>query len=390
MKVDYINRKIEDVIREASEYYSVITITGPRQSGKSTLLKHLFPSYKEYSMKDVNIRDFALNDPVAFLQQTSEGMFIDEIQKAPVLMEYIQGIVDRNPDRKFLLTGSSNFEMMRDLSESLAGRSGVFELMPMSLSETKIYRTNRTLSQQLFEGLYPAVSAGKNKAEFFYPSYVKTYLEKDVRDLLNVQNQMQFMRFMKLCAARIGSIFNASELASEVGVDVKTIIRWLSVLQASYIVTILPPYYENISKRLVKSPKIYFNDTGLACYLLDIESPKQLDRDKMRGALFENMIVMEIIKHRYNQGKEGGVFFYRDSNQNEVDILLKQDGEITALEIKSSMTYNTSFEKTLKQLPDWIKTPVVKKAVIYSGDYENRVADIRLLNYDNLELIIDD
>lgn len=388
MKVDYINRKIEDVIREASEYYSVITITGPRQSGKSTLLKHLFPSYKEYSMKDVNIRDFALNDPVAFLQQTSEGMFIDEIQKAPVLMEYIQGIVDRNPDRKFLLTGSSNFEMMRDLSESLAGRSGVFELIPMSLSETKIYRTNRTLSQQLFEGLYPAVSAGKNKAEFFYPSYVKTYLEKDVRDLLNVQNQMQFMRFMKLCAARIGSIFNASELASEVGVDVKTIIRWLSVLQASYIVTILPPYYENISKRLVKSPKIYFNDTGLACYLLDIESPKQLDRDKMRGALFENMIVMEIIKHRYNQGKEGGVFFYRDSNQNEVDILLKQDGEITALEIKSSMTYNTSFEKTLKQLPDWIKTPVVKKAVIYSGDYENRVADIKLLNYDNLEMVI--
>lgn len=388
MKVDYINRKIEDVIHEASEYYSVITLTGPRQSGKSTLLKHLFPSYKEYSMKDVNIRDFALNDPVAFLQQTSEGMFIDEIQKAPILMEYIQGIVDKNPDRKFLLTGSSNFEMMRDLSESLAGRSAVFELMPMSLSETKIYRTNRTLSQQLFEGLYPAVSAGKNKAEFFYPSYVKTYLEKDVRDLLNVQNQMQFMRFIKLCAARIGSIFNASELASEVGVDAKTIIRWLSVLQASYIVTILPPYYENISKRLVKSPKIYFNDTGLACYLLDIESPKQLDRDKMRGALFENMIVMEIIKHRYNQGKEGGVFFYRDSNQNEVDILLKQDGEITALEIKSSMTYNTSFEKTLKQLPNWIKTPVVKKTVVYSGDYENRVADINLLNYDNLEEIL--
>lgn len=389
MKIDYIDRKIEGLIKEAAEYYSVITVTGPRQSGKSTLLKHLFPDYKEYSMKDVHIREFALNDPVAFLQQTTDGMFIDEIQKAPILMEYIQGIVDRNPERKFLLTGSSNFEMMRDLSESLAGRSGVFELMPMSLSETAVQRKDIDLSHQLFYGLYPAVCARKNKAELFYPSYVKTYLEKDVRDLLNVQNQMQFIRFMKLCATRIGSVFNASELSAEVGVDVKTIIRWLSVLQASYLVTLLPPYYENISKRLTKSPKLYFNDTGLACYLLDIESPKQLDRDKMRGALFENMIVMEIMKHRYNQGKEGGVFFYRDSNQNEVDILLKQEGEITALEVKSSMTYNSSFEKTLKQIPSWINTPVTKRAIIYSGDFENLSADIKLVNYNNLEKIME-
>lgn len=384
MKIEYINRDLEKIIVEASEYYSVITVSGPRQSGKSTLLKHLFPDYKEYSMKDVHIRDFALNDPVAFLNQTTDGMFIDEIQKAPVLMEYIQGIVDRNPERKFLLTGSSNFEMMRDLSESLSGRSGVFELMPMSLSETNEFRTNLDLSNQLFEGLYPAVCSKKNKAGFFYPSYVKTYLEKDVRDLLNVQNQMQFMRFLKLCATRIGSIFNASELSAEVGVDVKTITRWLSVLQASYLITLLPPYYENISKRLIKSPKLYFNDTGLACYLLDIESAKQLDRDKMRGALFENMIVMEIIKHRYNQGKTGGVFFYRDSNQNEIDVLLKQEGEITALEIKSAMTYNSSFEKSLKQIPSWINTPITNRAVIYSGDFENTSSDIKLLNYNHL------
>ena len=384
MKIEYINRDLEKIIVEASEYYSVITVSGPRQSGKSTLLKHLFPDYKEYSMKDVHIRDFALNDPIAFLNQTTDGMFIDEIQKAPVLMEYIQGIVDRNPERKFLLTGSSNFEMMRDLSESLSGRSGVFELMPMSLSETNEFRTNLDLSNQLFEGLYPAVCSKKNKAGFFYPSYVKTYLEKDVRDLLNVQNQMQFMRFLKLCATRIGSIFNASELSAEVGVDVKTITRWLSVLQASYLITLLPPYYENISKRLIKSPKLYFNDTGLACYLLDIESAKQLDRDKMRGALFENMIVMEIIKHRYNQGKTGGVFFYRDSNQNEIDVLLKQEGEITALEIKSAMTYNSSFEKSLKQIPNWINTPITNRAVIYSGDFENTSSDIKLLNYNHL------
>lgn len=387
MKEDYINRKIETIIREASDYYSVISITGPRQSGKSTLLKHLFPNYKEFSMKDVNIREFALNDPVAFLQQTSDGMIIDEIQKTPILMEYIQGIVDRNSTRKFLLTGSSNFEMMRDLSESLAGRAGIFELMPMSLSETMAQRNGQDLSRQLFDGLYPAVSSGKNTAKFYYPSYVKTYLEKDVRDLLNVQNQMQFLRFIKLCAARIGSLFNASELAAEVGVDSKTITRWLSVLEASYLVTLLPPYYENISKRLVKSPKLYFNDTGLACYLLDIESPRQLERDKMRGPLFENMVVMEMVKHRYNQGKDGGVFFYRDSNQNEVDILLKQEGEITALEVKSSMTYHPSFEKTLRQLPDWIKTPVTKRAVVYAGEFENSTADIKLLNYNSLNNI---
>lgn len=384
MEVNYINREIETVIREASDYYSVISIAGPRQSGKSTLLKHLFPDYIEYSMKDVHIRDFALNDPVAFLQQTSDGMFIDEIQKTPILMEYIQGIVDHEPTRKFLLTGSSNFEMMRDLSESLAGRAGVFELMPMSLTETQAQRAGRNLSQQLFNGLYPAVSAGKNTAKFYYPSYVKTYLEKDVRDLLNVQNQMQFLRFIKLCAARIGSIFNASELSAEVGVDSKTITRWLSVLQASYLVTLLPPYYENISKRLIKSPKLYFNDTGLACYLLDIESHRQLERDKMRGSLFENLVVMEMVKHRYNQGKDGGVYFYRDSNQNEVDILLKQEGEITALEVKSSMTYHPTFEKTLRQLPAWIKTPVTKRAVVYAGEYENSVADIKLLNFNNL------
>lgn len=388
MKIQYLSRDMEKAILEAAEYYSVICLTGPRQSGKSTLLKHLFPNYVEYSMKDMHVREFALNDPVAFLNQTTEGMFLDEIQKAPVLMEYIQGIVDHYPNRKFLLTGSSNFEVMKGVSESLAGRAGVFELLPMTLGETNDTRNDTDLSHLLYDGLYPAVAAGKNTARMFYPSYMKTYIEKDVRDLLKIQDQMQFMRFMKLCAARIGSIFVATELASEVGVDSKTVTRWLSVLQASYLVTLLPPYYENIPKRLVKSPKLYFNDTGLACYLLDIESPKQLDRDKMRGALFENMIVMEVLKHRYNQGREGGVYFYRDSNQNEVDILLKQEGEIMAIEVKSSMTYHPSFEKSLKQVTEWVETPVTKRAVVYAGDFENTQGNIQLLNFRNLKELL--
>ncbi|QUB61073.1 ATP-binding protein [Prevotella melaninogenica] len=385
---DYIHRKIEETILEASKYFSVIAVSGPRQSGKSTLLTQLFPLYEKYSLKDLNILDYAKNDPIAFLNQTDEGMFIDEIQRCPQLLDYIQGIVDNNPKRHFALSGSSNFEVMKNLSESLAGRAGVFELLPMSIQEVTGKVDLDNLNQILYNGLYPSICAKKNIAKFFYPSYVRTYLEKDVRDLLQIKDQIRFTKFLKLCAARIGSLFNASELGAEVGVSSKTISHWLSVLQASYLITLLPPYYENIPKRLVKSPKLYFNDPGLACYLLDIESPQQLDRDKMRGAIFENMIVMEAIKYRYNMGLEGGLFFYRDSNQNEVDLLIKQEGELTAIEVKSSMTYSSSFEKALTQIEGWIKTPISKKAIVYSGDFENTSGNINLINYRHISSIL--
>ena len=385
---DYIHRKIEETILEASKYFSVIAVSGPRQSGKSTLLTQLFPLYEKYSLKDLNILDYAKNDPIAFLNQTDEGMFIDEIQRCPQLLDYIQGIVDNNPKRHFALSGSSNYEVMKNLSESLAGRAGVFELLPMSIQEVTGKVDLDNLNQILYNGLYPSICAKKNIAKFFYPSYVRTYLEKDVRDLLQIKDQIRFTKFLKLCAARIGSLFNASELGAEVGVSSKTISHWISVLQASYLITLLPPYYENIPKRLVKSPKLYFNDPGLACYLLDIETPQQLDRDKMRGAIFENMIVMEAIKHRYNMGLEGGVFFYRDSNQNEVDLLIKQEGELTAIEVKSSMTYSSSFEKTLTQIEGWVKTPISKKAIVYSGNFENTSGDINLINYRHISSIL--
>lgn len=380
----YFNRTIEGIIKEASQYFSVISVTGPRQSGKSTLLKHLFPNVPKYSMKDVNVREFAEHDPVAFLRQHPQGMFIDEVQKVPQLLEYIQGIVDDNSDCQFLLTGSSNFELLHGLCESLPGRAGVYELLPMTYHETELTMSEASLDEFLFGGLFPAVCARKNKARLFYPSYVKTYLERDVRDLLKIKDQMQFIKFMKLCAARVGSIFNASEIAGQLGVDNKTVTHWLSVLQASYLVTLLPPYYENISKRLTKSPKLYFNDPGLTCFLLDIESPRQLERDKMRGAIFENYVVMEVIKHRYNRGLSGGVYFYRDSNQNEIDILLKEEGEITAIEVKSSMTYHTSFENSISKLSDWIKTPVTNKMIVYTGDFENTACDIKILNFRHL------
>jgi len=380
----YLNRSMEEVIIEASKYFSVISITGPRQSGKSTLLKHLFPDVPRYSMKDVNIREFAEHDPVAFLHQHPKGMFIDEVQKVPQLLEYIQGIVDETPDCQFLLTGSSNFELLHGLSESLPGRAGVYELLPMTYKEAESTMSSLALDEFLYSGMYPAICAHKNKARLFYPSYVKTYLERDVRDLLKIKDQMQFMKFLRLCASRVGSIFNASELAGQIGVDSKTITHWLSVLQTSYIVMLLPPYHENISKRLVKSPKLYFCDPGLACFLLDIETPRQLERDKMRGAIFENYVVMEVIKHRYNRGLLNGVYFYRDSNQREVDILLKEEGEITAIEVKSSMTYHTSFEADISKLSGWIHTPVVNKFIVYTGDFENTASDIKLINYQHL------
>ena len=379
---------METVIMEAFQYFSVISVTGPRQSGKSTLLKHLFPKYKRYSLKDVNVREFAERDPVAFLNQHPEGMFIDEVQKVPALLEYIQGIVDDCPSRKFLLTGSSNLELLHELCESLPGRAGVFELLPMTYQESVFSSEEKPLDVFLYDGLYPSICARKNKARLFYPSYVKTYLERDVRDLLKIKDMLLFTRFMRLCAGRIGSVFNATDLASNLGVDHKTVTQWLSVLQASYLVTLLPPYFENISKRLVKSPKLYFNDPGLACYLLEIESPRQLERDKMRGAIFENFVVMEVLKHRYNQGLEGGVYFYRDSNQNEIDILLKEEGEITAIEVKASMTYHTSFERCVSRLGDWIATPVTKRAVIYAGDFENNVAATQIVNYKHLHTFL--
>lgn len=275
------------------------------------------------------------------------------------------------------------------MTESLPGRVGVYELLPMSLDEVAEQSSDKTVDEQLYDGLYPAICAKKNVAHLFYPSYVKTYLEKDVRNLLHIKDQMQFLLFMKLCAARVGSLFNASEIGMQVGVDGKTITHWLSVLEASYLVTLLPPYYENISKRLVKTPKLYFNDPGLACYLLDIETPKQLALDKMRGAIFENMVVMECLKHRYNQGKEGNVFFYRDSNGQEVDILMKEGGSLTAIEVKSSMTYQPDFVKSLKRLPEWTSTPIKRRAVVYSGDMENTAGDIWLLRYNHLEKLFE-
>jgi predicted AAA+ superfamily ATPase len=385
MKSEFISRKLSETIGEAYKYFSVITVTGPRQSGKTTLLQNLFSHLPYYSLENLDVRSFAENDPVAFLNQHAEGMILDEVHNAPDLLSYIQGIADEYPERRFILSGSSQFAMLKKIVQSLAGRTAVFELLPLSYSEVGARGEDKSLDELLFNGLYPAVYAGRNVPKFLYPAYVKTYLDKDVRDILQIKDMMQFHTFLKLCAGRIGSLFVASELANEVGVSSNTITSWLSVLQASYLITLLPPWFDNTRKRLTKTPKMYFVDTGLACHLLGIESPEQLARDKMRGALFENFVVMEALKQRYNAGKESNLYFYRDSHQNEVDLLMNINSGLNAIEIKSSMTYNTDFEKTIKQLSSWVNVPVLSKSIVYAGSFENTAGEIKLLNYRHLE-----
>ena len=385
MKQAYIKRKIESTILEAVKYFPVITVTGPRQSGKTTMLKHIFPHLHYYSLEDLDTRSFAMEDPVRFLHLHEDGMILDEVHNYPELLSYIQGIVDEQPHKKFVLSGSSNFALLKKVSQSLAGRSGVFELMPLSIEEVKgQIEYVDDADQLLYQGLYPAVCSCKNIPKFLYPSYVKTYLERDVRDLLNVKDIRLFNMFLKLCAGRIGSVFNASEIAGEIGVSSKTIQAWVSILHASYLVYLLPPYFENSRKRLTKSPKMYFCDTGLACTLLGIESAEQLAFDKMRGHLFENLIVVELLKRRLNEGKESNLYFYRDSNQNEVDILVNNGSSLDAIEVKSAMTYNPSFEKALLKVNEWVNPPVGKRTIIYAGTLEDDKGDIRLLNYRNM------
>ncbi|HOG20688.1 MAG TPA: ATP-binding protein, partial [Salinivirgaceae bacterium] len=352
--------------------------------GKTTLLRKVFNQLPYYSLENLDIRNFALNDPVGFLNQHPEGMILDEVQNTPNLLSYIQGLVDENPKKRFVLSGSSQFSVIEKITQSLAGRTGVLELMPLSYNEVQTQAEEKTLDEILMTGLYPVLYSGKNTPNLFYPSYVKTYLERDVRNLLQIKDMIQFQTFVRLCAGRIGSLFNALELSGEVGVSTNTIKSWLSVLQASYIVKLLPPFYENIRKRLTKTPKLYFCDTGLACYLLGIETKQQLARDKMRGLLFENFIVMEAFKNRYNQGKESNLFFYRDSNGVEVDLLLKNGNDYSAIEIKSSQTYHPEFEAGIKSLSSLLKSRITNKAILYAGDFENDTAQIQLLNYKNM------
>lgn len=381
MNSSYINRTMAKAIIEASRYFSVITLTGPRQSGKSTLFRHIFTNIPYYSMEDLDVRQSIRLDPKGFLSQFRDGVIIDEVQHIPELLSYLQGIVDRYPERRFYLTDSSQFSLLQTVTQSLAGRSAVFELLPLSLTEISGIDTETSPNNIMYNGFYPAIWSGKNIPRLLYPNYVKTYIERDVRNLLEIKNLDTFQRFIRLCAARIGSIFNASELANELGVAVNTVNSWISVLQASYLIYLLPPFFTNTRKRLTKSPKIYFTDCGLAAYLLDIDSPQVLNRDKMRGHLFENMVIIDYIKNAFNNGINGGFYFYRDSNGNEVDFMIKKGSKYDCFEIKSSSTFHQDFMKGLKSFENAFPELVREKKIIYSGENMPVINGVSILNY---------
>lgn len=379
-----IKRKLEILINENLRYFPIVTVTGPRQSGKTTLIRSMFSHLPYYSLENPDTRALAISDPVAFLSQHSDGMILDEVQNVPELLSYLQGIVDEHRDRKYILSGSSQFKLQNSITQSLAGRTAVLELLPLAINEVADIADTNNVDNLMLQGFYPAIYAGDNIPRLFYPAYMRTYLERDVRQLLQVKDLYQFQTFLRLCAGRTGSLFNASELSNEVGISVNTVRSWLSILQASYIVFMLHPYFDNSRKRLTKTPKLYFYDTGLACYLLGIENETQLNSDRMRGHLFENMVISDIMKRRAHAGKSTDLMFYRDSNGNEIDLLVPDGQTWEGYEIKSSSTYNSAFEKGFHSITNQLDAQLTRRAVIYCGTQERHDAHVDVLNYASL------
>lgn len=365
--MDYIRRKISDKVKEAHNYFPMTLITGPRQSGKTTLCRHLFPEYKFVNLESITMRRSAIDDPEGFIASLGSKAIIDEAHNVPELMSVIQAKVDEDKSMRFVLTGSCNFALMNRVSQSLAGRVAIFTLLPFALDElTDEYVSNPT-DRIEFNGFYPGVIADRKPVDLFYDNYYTTYVERDVRDLLNIKNIDKFDRFVRLCAGRVSGEFNATSLSNEVGVSSTTVSEWLSILNASFITYTLQPYFANIGKRLTKVPKLYFYDTGLMVYLLGITSPEQLDTHPLRGAVFENMIVSEMIKRAYNDNHKPSLYFYREQSGKEVDLLQESADGIDLFEIKSSQTYRKEFILPMDYLKGVIKQENIRRTLIYDG-----------------------
>jgi len=380
-----IYREQTKILNEVRGKFPVITLTGPRQSGKTTLVKSVFNDLPFVSLEDIDVRNNALRDPKAFLSNFPDGAVLDEIQRTPDLFSYLQGIVDEKKNVQFVLTGSQNFQLLQGITQSLAGRTMLLKLLPFSLSELgKAGIEFNNYEDVIFKGLYPGIYDRKIGPQFFYPSYIGTYIEKDVRQIKNIENLNNFTRFLQLCAGRTGQILNMNSLAVDAGISTNTAKSWLSVLEASYIIYFLQPFYKNFNKRIVKSPKIYFFDTGLVCSLIGIENELQVRNYHSKGALFENLMINEFLKNRLNNGLTPRLYFWQNKTKQEVDLIVEQGGDITAYEIKSSMTMNHQYFSNLRYWQNLSGESTDKLNVIFGGDANCKTADGNYISWKNL------
>ncbi len=365
-----IKRQIENKLLQLSKKFRVITITGPRQSGKTTLAKAVFSDYDYISLENLDTRLLAQEDPRGFLQNHPGKCIIDEIQLVPELLSYIQTIVDKeNIKGRFILTGSQNLLLLDKITQSLAGRTALIKLLPLSQSELKSIPTIdfHDPEEVIYQGFYPAIYADDIPPEDYYPAYVETYVQRDVRQIQNIRSLTAFTSFIKLCAGRTGQILDYSSLASDAGISVNTVKDWISVLESSYIIFLLQPYYKNFNKRLIKSPKLYFYDTGLASYLLNIRDKTQLNTHYIKGSLFENFVILELLKHRYNQGLQSNIYYWRDNKKNEIDCIVDKFEPI-AIEIKSGKTFTKDFIKMRKYWQRISDIETYSFSLIYGGE----------------------
>lgn len=380
-----LKRELENILPEICRTFPAIAIAGPRQSGKTTLCRNFFRDKPYVSFESPDIKDRFDADPRGFLSNYTEGAVFDEAQKCPDLFSYLQEMIDSRPVMgRFILTGSQQFQLNSKISQSLAGRVASFKLLPFSMSELQNsteYGTaldQLSLDKFLLRGSYPPIYDRKPNTSLWYGNYIQTYVERDVRTLLNVSDLSTFQRFIRLCAARTGQLLNFSEIGEQAGVSHNTIKSWISILETSCILFLLKPFHKNFSKRLVKTPKLYFYDTGLLCWLLSIKDPTQLNLHPMRGSIFESFIITEILKSKFNRGEENNLYFWRDQNGNEIDLLIEEGIDPVPVEIKSSMTFKSEY---CKQIQKWesISGSSSQPILIYGGDesFQYQNCDIR-------------
>ena len=365
--------------------YPIVTVLGPRQAGKTTLVRETLPDFHYVSLENPELRQIATEDPKAFLKQYPHKVILDEIQRAPVLLSYLQGIVDnRLSNGQFVLTGSHQLELRAAITQSLAGRTGILNLLPLTIEELRNANIRfDSFEAYIFNGFLPRVHDQQQRPHVAYGNYYQTYVERDVRQLIQLKDASLFEKFIKLVAGRVGQLVNYQSLANDVGIDGKTIKHWLSILEASFIIFKLPPYFENFGKRVIKSPKYYFTDTGLLAYLLDIEKPDQITRDPLVGNIFENLVILEALKARYNQGRRAGLYFFRDSQGHEIDLLFQSGRQLTGIEIKSASTWHPRFKQALNRFSEK-QHPLARSYVIYSGAEQSFSDGLKAIPYDRV------